>query len=95
MIFPVISFSVKSLQPFSICDLLKSILLYILYVEWLPQISKKHTHSDFDDFTVETVQHNYDITGICRGISSIMPKKKVNFEREIDDWNMDKGSTVR
>lgn len=34
------------------------------------------THPDFDDLTVETVQHNYNITSICWRISSIMTEIK-------------------
>lgn len=35
-----------------------------------------NTHSDFDDLTVETVQHNSNIPHICRGISSVVPEKE-------------------
>lgn len=45
------------------------------YEAFIVNISNKHTHSDFDDLTVETVQHNYNITSICRGIGSIVPEK--------------------
>lgn len=51
------------------------------------QYTKKkttHTHSDFDDLTMETVQHNYNITSICRGISSIVPE---NVKTELDTEN--------
>ncbi len=50
-------------------------------------MSEKHTHSDFDDFTVEAVQHNYDISGICRGIGSIVPEKSDRVISEI--WTAD------
>lgn len=35
-----------------------------------------HTHSDFDDFAVETVEHDHDITSISGRISSIVPANK-------------------
>lgn len=41
----------------------------------LKETFKKNTHSDFDDLTVETVEHNYDVASICRGVGSIVPEK--------------------
>lgn len=38
-------------------------------------MKKKNTHSDFDDLTVKTVKHNYDITGVCGRICPIVPEK--------------------
>lgn len=50
-------------------------------------MEKKYTHLDFDDFTVETVQHNYDIISISGGISSIMSGKKKILKKKL---NLDK-----
>lgn len=48
----------------------------ILEIFYAPETAKRHTHSDFDDLAVETVQHNYDVTSICGGICSIMPENE-------------------
>lgn len=45
-------------------DLMRCIRIYI-----------QHTHPDFDDLTVKTVQHNNNITGVRGGIGSIMPEE--------------------
>lgn len=38
------------------------------------------THSDFDDFAVETVEQDYDITSVGRRVGSIVPAKKKKKE---------------
>lgn len=59
------------------CDLLKN----VQRCEERKHPAKQKTHSDFDDFTVETVENNNDITGVCGGIGSIVPKKKKGVKR--------------